>query len=701
MSKSISDQLNPQQKEAITHPGGPMLILAGAGSGKTRVITHRFAYLAKKSAPTKILAVTFTNKAASEMKERIAALTKKDLKNSWVGTFHSQCNRILRKEIPALGYKSNFTIFDMDDQASLIRHILKEFKLYEALYKGIISRISSLKADFISPDEFLLKGEGYGFDEKLARVYVRYQDELKRCNALDYDDLIMLTVKLFEEHPKVLKKYQNQFTHVLVDEFQDTNKAQYRLLKLICKEHTNICVVGDDDQSIYGFRGASVENILSFEKDYPEAKVVKLEQNYRSTQNILNVSDSIIKGNSRRRAKKLWSEREAGEKICHCWFATEREEAKYISKQVREFYLKGLYSFSDFAVLYRINIQGKAIEDSLRHENIPYRIIGGMSFYHRREIKDMTAYMRLALNRNDNVSLRRIINVPARGIGASTLGKIEQQAKKNGASLYSSIQDIIKNSSVTPSAKEKLHGFVKIIEDVDSGKNDDAAEMLRTIYTITGYSENIEEQRAENVLEFIKGAEGRPVADFMDSLSLVQSTDETDDDDNVVTLLTLHSAKGLEFPVVFISGMEEGVLPFFKAKTPHELDEERRLLYVGMTRAKDYLWLTGANKRRMYAKTQEQEPSRFLKAIPNACCKVLEVISKPTAMEAARESARRVKSRASSLPYAIGTRVKHPKWGVGVVRDSDGQGDGQKITVNFPNIGIKRLSLKFANLEQI
>lgn len=678
-----------------------MLILAGAGSGKTRVITHRFAYLAKKSAPTKILAVTFTNKAASEMKERIAALTKKDLKNAWVGTFHSQCNRILRKEIPALGYESNFTIFDMDDQASLIRHILKEFKLYEALYKGIISRISSLKADFISPDEFLLKGEGYGFDEKLARVYVRYQDELKRCNALDYDDLIMLTVKLFEEHPKVLRKYQNQFTHVLVDEFQDTNKAQYRLLKLICKEHTNLCVVGDDDQSIYGFRGASVENILSFEKDYPEAKIVKLEQNYRSTQNILNVSDSIIKGNSRRRAKKLWSEREAGEKICHCWFATEREEAKYISKQVREFYLKGLYSFSDFAVLYRINIQGKAIEDALRHENIPYRIIGGLSFYHRREIKDMTAYMRLALNRNDNVSLRRIINVPARGIGASTLGKIEQQAKKNGASLYSSIQDIIKNSSVTPSAKEKLHGFVKIIEDVDSGKNDDAAEMLRTIYTITGYSENIEEQRAENVLEFIKGAEGRPVADFMDSLSLVQSTDETDEDDNVVTLLTLHSAKGLEFPVVFISGMEEGVLPYFKAKTPHELDEERRLLYVGMTRAKDYLWLTGANKRRMYAKTQEQEPSRFLKAIPSSCCKVLEVISKPTAMEAARESARRVKSRRSSLPYAIGTRVKHPKWGVGVVRDSDGQGDGQKITVNFPNIGIKRLSLKFANLEQI
>ena len=701
MSKAILDQLNPQQKEAVTHTDGPMLILAGAGSGKTRVITHRFALLAKKSSHAKILAVTFTNKAAAEMKERIAALTKKELKNTWVGTFHSQCNRILRKEIPVLGYESNFTIFDNDDQANLIRHILKEFKLYEALYKGIISRISSLKAAFISPEEFLSNGEGYGFDEKLARVYVRYQDELKRCNALDYDDLIMLTVKLFEEHPKILNKYQAMFNHVLVDEFQDTNKAQYRLLKLICKEHNNICVVGDDDQSIYGFRGANVENILSFEKDYPKAKVIKLEQNYRSTKNILEVSSSLIKGNSRRRDKTLWSDREAGEKICHCWFASEREEAKYISKQIREFYLKGLYGFSDFAVLYRINIQGKAIEDSLRHENIPYRIIGGMSFYHRREIKDMTAYMRLAVNRNDNVSLRRIINVPARGIGASTLGKIEQQAKKQGTSLFSSIQDIIKNSSVTPSAKEKLQGFIRIIEDISSGSSDDAGEMLRTIHTITGYSENIEEQRAENVLEFIKGAEGRPVAEFMDSLSLVQSTDDREEDENVVTLLTLHSAKGLEFPVVFISGMEEGVLPYFKAKTPHEVDEERRLLYVGMTRAKDYLWMTGANKRRMYAKTQEQEPSRFLKSIPSDCCRVLEVISKPTAQEAARESARRIKSMSTSLPYTIGSRVKHPKWGVGVVRDSDGQGDAQKITVNFPNIGVKRLSLKFANLEQI
>jgi DNA helicase-2/ATP-dependent DNA helicase PcrA len=701
MSKIILDQLNPQQKEAITHTGGPILILAGAGSGKTRVITHRFAHLAKKTSPSKILAVTFTNKAAGEMKERISALIKKDLKNTWVGTFHSQCNRILRKEIAILGYKNNFSIFDSDDQSSLIRHILKEFKLYEALYKGIISRISGLKADFISPEDFLSNGEGFGFDEKLARVYVRYQDELKRCNALDYDDLIMLTVKLFEGHPEILKKYQDMFKYVLVDEFQDTNKSQYRLLKLITNEHRNICVVGDDDQSIYGFRGANVDNILSFEKDFPDVKVIKLEQNYRSTKNIINVSSSLIKENSRRREKTLQSNREEGEKVCHCWFASDLEEAKYISKQVREFYLKGQYNFSDFAVLYRINIQGKSIEDALRHENIPYRIIGGMSFYHRREIKDMTSYMRIAINRDDNVSLRRIINVPARGIGASTLGKIEQQAKKQGTSLYAAITDIIKNSTVTPSAKEKLQGFVKIIEDISSGENNDSGDMLRNIYAITGYSENIEDQRAENVLEFIKDADGKPLDKFMDSLSLVQNTDDVDDEENVVTLLTLHSAKGLEFPVVFISGLEEGVLPFFKAKTPHEVDEERRLLYVGMTRAKDYLWLTGANRRRMYAKTQEQEPSRFLKTLPASCCRVHEVISKPTAIEAARESARRVKVMNTSLPYAIGTRVKHPKWGVGVVRDSDGQGDAQKITVNFPDIGIKKLSPKFANLEQI
>jgi len=700
MSKTILSELNTKQQEAITNPDGPMLILAGAGSGKTKVITHKFAYLAKKTSPSKILAVTFTNKAAGEMKERIASLTKKDLKNAWVGTFHSQCNRILRKEITALGYNSSFTIFDADDQSSLIRHILKEFKLYEALYKGIISRISGLKAAFITPEAFLSDGEGFGFDEKLARVYVRYQDELKRCNALDYDDLIMLTIKLFEEHPEVLKKYQAQFNYVLVDEFQDTNKAQYRLLKLICQTHNNICAVGDDDQSIYGFRGANVENILTFEKDFPKARIVKLEQNYRSTQNILDVAGSIIKENSRRREKKLWSEREAGEKVCHCWFSSEREEAKFIAKQIREFYLKGMYSFSDFAALYRINLQGKAIEDALRRENIPYRIIGGISFYHRKEIKDMTSYLRLVVNRDDNVSLRRIINTPTRGIGASTISKIEQQSKKQNTSLFTSILNIIKASSVTPATKVKLQGFVKIIEEISSGNNQDSGEMLRNIYTITGYSDNIEDARAENVLEFIKGAENKPVSDFMDSLSLVQSTDKADDSENMVTLLTLHSAKGLEFPVVFVTGMEEGVLPYFKAKTEQEVDEERRLLYVGMTRAKDHLWLTGCNRRRMYAKTQEQEPSRFLKAVPSSCCRVLDVISRSNAREP-RESVQRIKTMKASLPYAIGTRVKHPKWGVGVVRDSDGQGDTQKITVNFPDIGIKKLSPKIANLEQI
>jgi DNA helicase-2/ATP-dependent DNA helicase PcrA len=395
MSKQLLDNLNTEQKKAVLEKSGPLLILAGAGSGKTRVLTHRFAHLASKTSPDKILAMTFTNKAAGEMRERIESLIKKDIKGTWVGTFHSQCNRILRREIAALDYRGDFSIYDNYDQCNLVRHILKEFKIYEAMYKGILSRISSLKSASISPEEFISNGEGYGFEEKLARVYVRYQDELKRCNALDYDDLIMLCIRLFEENPGTLKKYQSMFDNILVDEFQDTNPAQYRLLRLLAEDHQNICVVGDDDQSIYAFRGANVQNILSFEKDYPDAKVIKLERNYRSTQNILHVSGCIIKNNSQRREKVLKSQRGDGEQVCHCWFPNEKDEAAYISKLIKEFYLKGIYDYRDFAVLYRINLQSKPLEDALRRERLPYRVLGGMSFYQRKEIKDITPSTRM------------------------------------------------------------------------------------------------------------------------------------------------------------------------------------------------------------------------------------------------------------------------------------------------------------------
>lgn len=698
MSKLVIEALNERQREAVLHKDGPLLVLAGAGSGKTRVITHRFAYLASKSSPNSILSVTFTNKAASEMKERIHSLIRKDLRNTWVGTFHSQCNRILRAEIAALGYSSDFSIYDSDDQANLIRHILKEFKICEALFKGILTRISSLKATCITPEEFVSNGDGFGFEERLARVYVRYQDELKRCNALDFDDLIMLTIKLLEENPGVLQKYQRKFRQILIDEFQDTNPAQYRLIKLLGSAHENLCVVGDDDQSIYGFRGANVENILSFEKDFRGAKTIALEQNYRSTKSILHVAGSIIKDNSLRKEKSLWSERESGEAVSHCWFGTEAEEARYIVRLIRELYLKGVYDLSDFAVLYRINLQSRILEDAMRREKLPYRVIGGISFYHRKEIKDIAAYMRIALNKDDNVSLRRIINTPHRGIGVSTLSKIEQHAKKKNTSLFTALKNIVKTNAITSTVRDKLDGFAHTVDDISSGKYKDASDMLRTIYIKTGYSEFIDDERAENVREFIDSAEGRDIKEFSASLSLVSSEDETDRE-NAVSLLTLHSAKGLEFPVVFISGIEEGVLPYFKAETHKEISEERRLLYVGMTRAKDMLFLTGARKRRLYARIQEQEPSRFLMNLPSESCRKIDKIVKELPADTPRGKSPKIfRTKAA---YAVGSRVKHPKWGVGVVRDCYGDGEDQKITVSFPTIGVKRLALKFANIERI
>lgn len=698
MSKTILESLNEQQRDAILHNGGPLLILAGAGSGKTRVITHKYAYVARKTPPSSILTVTFTNKAAGEMRERISSLTRKDLKRAWIGTFHSQCTKILRKEIGVLGYSGDFSIYDEDDQSSLVRHILKEFKIYEALYKGILSKISSLKSSFVTPEEFLSKGDGFGFEEKLSRVYVRYQDELKRCNALDFDDLIILTIKIFEGHPDILKKYQQGFRQILVDEFQDTSHAQYRLLKALSGGHGNICVVGDDDQSIYAFRGANIKNILNFEKDFPEAKVIKLEQNYRSTKTILRVSGSMIKHNVKRRIKNLWSDRDPGEKVLSCWFDTEEEEAKYIAGIMKELYLKGACDYRDFAVLYRTNLQSRALEDAMRHERLPYRILGGISFYQRKEIKDMVAFMRLALNKDDNVCLRRVINLPPRGIGASTISKIEQDAKKKSISLFASIKGMLKANSLTSSARDKLEGFVSIIEKLSSEKHKKASDMLRSIFKNTGYSDYIDEDRAENVLELIASAEGVEIKEFLDRASLVTTLDE-ENKDNSISFMTLHGAKGLEFPVVFISGVEEGVLPYFKAKDPREIAEERRLLYVGMTRARDMLWLTGARRRRIYAKVQEQEPSRFLKEIPEECCHRIEKTLKTVPADRLAEKRARVLKPA--LLYAVGARVKHPKWGVGVVRDCYGDGEDQKITVNFPNIGIKRLALKFANLQKI
>ncbi|GAB4408125.1 MAG: UvrD-helicase domain-containing protein [Thermodesulfovibrionales bacterium] len=702
MSKeSLLEGLNPQQREALLYTEGPLLILAGAGSGKTRVISHKFAYLvkSKRFSPDSIFTVTFTNKAANEMKERIFSLTGKDTNRFWIGTFHSQCNRILRREIGPLGYKHDFSIYDEDDQRNLIRHILREFRFHEALYRGVAARISSLKSSLIGPDEFLSTGDGFGFDEKLAKVYIRYQDELKRCNALDFDDLIGITVRLFEKYPGVLKKYQDSFSYILVDEFQDINYAQYRLVKLLGSGHRNISVVGDDDQSIYRFRGADVNNVFRFEKDFPGTRIIRLEQNYRSTQNILNVAGAVISKNPVRKPKKLWSGRGDGERVYHCWLSDEEDEARYIAKTIRELYLKGEYEYRDFAVLYRVNAQSRAVEEAMRDEGIPYHIFGGISFYQRKEIKDIIAYMRLILNHNDNVSLRRIINCPHRGIGAATLSKIEHEAKKRSMSLFEVIKSIVKANGVAANVKEKLDRFIRLIDQMSSVRYKIASDMIQDIVEKTGYADSIDDDRIQNINELIASAGGSDIKEFIDRASLLTNLDDSVKE-RAVSLMTLHSAKGLEFPVVFIVGLEEGVLPYFKAMSHEEdINEERRLLYVGMTRAKDKLYLTGADRRRLYAKTQEQEPSRFLSDIPRECCEWMEKAGQLQTAVAAAKTA--LGQKKSIFPYMAGCRVRHPKWGVGVVRDCYGDGDEQKVMVNFPNIGIKKLVLRFANLEKI
>jgi DNA helicase-2/ATP-dependent DNA helicase PcrA len=702
MAKDVLlDDLNPQQKEAILHCNGPLLVLAGAGSGKTRVITRKFAYLIKKKKhnPSSVFTVTFTNKAANEMKERIKEFIDSDFRQTWIGTFHSQCNRILRREIKALGYTSDFTIYDDDDQCHLIRNILKELKIYEALYKGVASRISILKSSLVSPEKFLSQGDGFSFDEKLGRVYIKYQDELKRCNAVDFDDLIMLTVKLFEEHPKIHKKYTDLFQYILVDEFQDTNQSQYRLLHLMAHDSKNICAVGDDDQSIYKFRGAEVGNILNFEKDFPGAKIIKLEQNYRSTQNILDVSGAVIAKNPNRKAKSLWTEKGCGEKVCYCKLNTEEEEAKYVVRAIKDLYLKGNFEYKDFAILYRINMQARAMEDALRSESIPYHVVSGISFYQRKEIKDTISYMRLSLNHDDNVSLRRIINSPPRGIGASTLAKIEQEAKKNSSSLFAAIGHMLEANNMSASLKDKIEGFVKIIDDLTKGSYKTAADMLKDIVERTGYLDNIEEERIQNIMELVSSAENISIKDFADRVSLVSLTDDKTNRSSV-SLMTLHSAKGLEFPCVFLVGVEESILPYFKAiNNSAEMEEERRLFYVGMTRARDLLCITNVKRRRMYSKIQEQEPSRFLTDIPKSCCQWIEKSSdKP---ESRSDKAIAVGAEKAVPLYITGCRVKHPSWGIGVVRDCCGEGDDMKVTVNFPGIGLKRLVAKFANLERV
>jgi DNA helicase-2/ATP-dependent DNA helicase PcrA len=694
----LSD-LNPAQQEAVVYCEGPLLVLAGAGSGKTRVITYKFAYLTREQGlpQSSIFTVTFTNKAAEEMKERIGRMCNGHCKNMWIGTFHSLCLRILRNHIDKIGYKRDFIIYDEDDQATLIKRILKDLNMHEALCKCLASKISNLKSNLITPEDYVSSIEGYEFEERLGRIYMKYQKELKKYNALDFDDLILCVIDLFREREELLKKYSEQFRYILVDEFQDTNKSQYVLLQLLSKHHKKICAVGDDDQSIYKFRGANVYNILEFEKDFPGTKVVKLEQNYRSTKNIILASTAMISKNPMRKSKTLWTERDWGEKIFYCQLSNEEEEAKYIAKSIKELYLKGDYEYRDFAILYRLTLQARALEEALRIEGIPYQVISGVSFYHRKEIKDVIAYMRFILNNEDNLSLLRIINTPPRGIGISAITKIEQEAKKNMSSYYDAIKLIIKDENASEILKEKLSAFVELIEELSNKEYKTASLMIKDILNSTGYLEEIEEDRIQNVLELLSSAENIPVKEFLDKVSLISNVDIWENKKNYVSLLTLHSAKGLEFPVVFIAGCEEGILPYFKAKEDLlEMQEERRLFYVGMTRAKNILFLTSASNRKLYSKIQKQEPSSFIKDIPVDYCTCIRKDYSTFVTENKATEKPKIKT-----PFVIGCKVKHPTWGIGVVRDCYGEGEDLKVIVNFPGIGVKKLATKIVNLERV
>ncbi len=700
---SLSKNLNPQQKQAVCHSKGPLLVLAGAGSGKTKVIAHRFAYICDslKVPPSSILAVTFTNKASKEMKDRIKKLLRKNPKDAWICTFHSMSSRILRKEITKLGFKSNFVIYDEDNSCKLIRSILKEFKIHEALYKGIVSKITSLKASLIGPEEFLkitLKEDRYGFDEKFARVYVRYQDELKRNNALDFDDLLMFTVKLFEEHPDVLKKYNSEFQYIMIDEFQDTNIAQLRLAKLLAGKSKNICAVGDDDQSIYKFRGAEINNILSFEKTFPKAKVIRLEQNYRSTQNILNAANKIISRNHQEKPKKLWSEKEKGEKIFYCTTNNGTEEAHYIAKSIKELYLKGKHSYGDFAILYRINSLSRVLEEILREYGLPYRVIGGISFFQRKEIKDVLSYMKVVSNPHDSISIKRIINCPPRGIGAASITRIENEARKKDKTFYEAMKQISNGNGSATVLREKISDFVKLIEELKRLKDNNIQNLFEQLLEKTGYLQWVGEEKAANIMEMVDSSEGKSLQGFLDNSSLASASDISHDGD-FVSLMTLHCAKGLEFPVIFIAGIEDGLLPHFHTlNNQEELQEERRLLYVGMTRAQDLLILSSAKRRKLYASLQKQKPSRFLSEIPADCCHYIEKKPKSEALSSSVDIPMTIMR---STPFVTGVRVRHPKWGDGVVRDCYGECDDLRVMVNFTSVGVKRLSLNFANLEKL
>ena len=731
------NRLNKEQQEAVRHTEGPLLIMAGAGSGKTRVLTHRIAYLMdeKEVSPRNILAITFTNKAAREMKDRVSRLVGAQGEQMWVSTFHSMCVRILRRDIDRIGYSNIFTILDSSDQLSVIKQVLKNLYMDPKKFdpRAMVGPISTAKNELITDEEFS-KHAGNFYDRQVAQVYEGYQKMLRKNQSLDFDDLIMQTIHLFQRIPEVLEYYQRRFQYIHVDEYQDTNHAQYYLVKQLASRYQNLCVVGDSDQSIYRWRGADIKNILSFENDYPSAKTVFLEQNYRSTKSILAAANKVIGNNAGRKPKNLWTENDEGQKISYFQGATEQEEALYITDKIQELTRNKEYSPSEVAVLYRTNAQSRAIEDTLLKSGISYQMVGGMRFYDRKEIKDMVAYLRLITNPDDDLSFERVVNEPKRGIGKTSVERLRAYAAEHGISFYEAVKEV-DFTGVSGKAANALAAFGNLIKTLNQQQDFlTATDMVQAVLERTGYEEmllnekSIEAQsRLENLEEFMtvtkdfeETSEDKTLISFLTDLALIADIDRVDEEDpdneEKITLMTLHAAKGLEFPVVFLIGMEENVFPHSRSlMDEEEMQEERRLAYVGITRAEKELYLTHAKMRTLYGRTNMNPISRFINEIPRELIEGMEetrntmfgsIFSKPKDVQSpapVKRKAERMQTTtgAEDKDWFPGDKANHKKWGIGTVVKVQGDGDKMELDVAFPApVGIKRLLAKFAPITK-
>ena len=744
---SIYDSLNDMQKEAVYQTEGPVLILAGAGSGKTRVLTHRIAYLIEEKGvnPWNILAITFTNKAAGEMRERVDQLVGFGSESIWVSTFHSACVRILRRFIDRLGYDTNFTIYDTDDQKSLMKEVCRYLQIDTKMYKerALLSAISSAKNEMISPEEYRLDAEGDFSRKKIAEVYAEYEKQLRANNALDFDDLLVKAVQLFQTQPDVLEYYQERFRYIMVDEYQDTNTVQFRLIQILSSKYRNLCVVGDDDQSIYKFRGANIKNILNFEEEFPDAVVIKLEQNYRSTSTILNAANAVIRNNHGRKDKTLWTENPEGEKLVCRQFDNAYDEADYIAGAIQKKVKEEGASYNECAVLYRTNAQSRMFEERFVSTNIPYKVIGGVNFYARREIKDLLAYLRTIENGRDDLAVRRIINVPKRGIGLTSINRVQEYAIQKEIGFYEALRaaDLIPNIG---RAVSRLESFTALIEHFkeESGRMTPLALLNDIIETLDyeSYLEEIDMEDAKSRIENVEELKSKvasyeesceqtgeqpTLSGFLEEVALVADIDNLDEESDYVVLMTLHSAKGLEFPYVFLAGMEDGLFPSYMTITaddPMELEEERRLCYVGITRAMKELTLTCARRRMVRGETQYNKSSRFLREIPEELLGGHKELHKEKPqMEIARNQAyakakaafhsqafgikkpvQQFKVASGEGPgYDVGDRVRHMKFGEGLVTAITEGGRDYEVTVEFDTVGVKKMFAAFARLKKV